>query len=111
MATIDLDDINFALRELVRLQLAGEIAADAAWRERQQLLDAVEAYWDEVPEQAATISAAPDTVADEPSRPVPRWRRLLNSAYQTLWPRVRELGLAWALVGLTIATCLYVASL
>lgn len=110
MATIDLDDINFALRELVRLQLAGEIAPEVAWRERQQLLDAVEAQWDDVPEQ---VVAAPEVASavHELSAPVSSCKRVLNYAVQQLWPRLRELGLVWALLGLTIATCIYVSSL
>lgn len=116
MAAIDLDDVNFALQELVRLQLAGDLAAEEAWRERQQLLDAVEANWDDVPEQLAQINSATDTPTptaggrDDERKPS-RGQQLLNIVSTQLWPRLRELGLVWALLGLTVATCFYVASL
>lgn len=116
MAKIDLHDVNFALQELVRLQLAGELAAEEAWRERQQLLDAVEASWGDVPEQIAQISSAADTHTptphnlDDERKPSHR-QRLLSAVSTQLWPRLRQLGLVWALLGLTVATCFYVASL
>lgn len=116
MATIDLDDVNFALQELVRLQLAGELAAEDGWRERQQLLDAVEANWDDVPEQLAQTNSAEDTHTSTPNnsddeRKPSGGQRLLSVVSTQLWPRLRELGLVWALLGLTVATCFYVASL
>ncbi|MBQ0713763.1 MAG: hypothetical protein KBT61_03655 [Paraperlucidibaca sp.] len=114
MATIDLDDVNFALQELVRLQLSGELAAEEAWRERQQLLDAVEANWDDVPEQLAQTNSAADAPtasdSDDERRPS-SGQRLLSFVSTKLWSRLRELGLVWVLLGLTLATCFYVASL
>ncbi|MEO6698377.1 MAG: hypothetical protein ABIR53_02515 [Paraperlucidibaca sp.] len=118
MATINLDDVNFALRELVRLQLAGELATEDAWRERQQLLGAVEANWADVPEQAldatAVAGATEVDASDDRNRVIdklPIGQQLWAFVAQRLWPRLRELGLVWALLGLTIATCFYVASL
>lgn len=120
MATIDLDDVNFALRELVRLQLAGELSTEDAWRERQQLLDAVEANWVDVSDlvsgqvsdqsiAAVTADASADyrRVSAEPAL----GQQLMTFITQRLWPRLRQLSLIWALLGLTIVTCLYVASL
>ena len=113
MAKIDLDDVNFALQELVRLQLAGELAAEEAWRERQQLLDAVEANWADVPEQLTPTSSAVDADASTTSshEDERKLSRLFSMVPTRLWPRLRELGLVWVLFGLTVATCLYVASL
>lgn len=115
MAAIDLDAINFALRELVRLQLAGELSAQDAWRERQQLLDAVEANWHDVPEQLGDDSTAIDAPTDAPLADTSSARSVFSQivAYmqQQLWPRLRERGMVWALLGLTVATCVYVASL
>lgn len=45
MTRDDLKDVNAALRELVRLQLAGELPAHAAWQTRRQMLDSVEGAW------------------------------------------------------------------
>ena len=41
----DLKEVNAALRELVRLQLAGELSAQEAWQTRRQMLDSVETAW------------------------------------------------------------------
>lgn len=126
MATVDLDDVNFALRELVRLQLSGELANDDAWRERQQLLDAVEANWDDVPEQrgaaepAGAVASVAASAVNRPSqasvsRDCPGLaaavRLRLGAMHRRLWPRLRELGLVWALLGVTVATWIYMASL
>ena len=114
MAKIDLDDVNFALQELVRLQLAGELAAEEAWRERQQLLDALEANWDDVPEQLGQTSNnahSPTTNSHDDECKPSKAQRFFRFVSTTVWPRLRELGLVWALLGLTLATCFYVASL
>lgn len=108
MASINLDDINYALQQLVRMQLAGELSAEAAWRERQQLLDAVEANWADVPD-VVTNEIAPVKAADP--APAESRRRQQLKAMRRLWRRLRRLGLLWALLGMTIATCVYVASL
>ncbi len=44
----DLSEVNAALRELVRLQLAGELPAQEAWHTRRQMLNSVEAAWNDL---------------------------------------------------------------
>lgn len=42
----DLSAVNHALREISRLQLAGELDPETAWRERRDILLGVEGEWD-----------------------------------------------------------------
>lgn len=48
MTRDDLKEVNAALRELVRLQLAGELPAQTAWQTRRQMLDSVEDAWSDL---------------------------------------------------------------
>jgi len=56
----DLCEVNAALKELARLQLAGEIDATEAWQARRDMLQSVEAAWhdlsqDLTPEAMASV--------------------------------------------------------
>lgn len=107
----DLQMVNHALRELARLQLSGELSADVAWRERRQMLEAVEAAWGELPEAAdtgeTTLPVVDAVVAEAPVAvpvlPPTASRRALNQ----LW----RLPLWALLLTLAVLTFLYVSSL
>lgn len=96
-------DLNQALRELVRLQLAGEIDADAVWRTRRDMLAAVESSWEVLRTEHAPAAASVETEAI-PVHPVPmarlhrqaliigRW--LLRRSWRlTIWSMILLLAL------------------
>ncbi len=114
----DLLAVNHALRELVRMQLTGELEAEVAWRERRHMLESVEAAWDTLVEDAApaetadaesgaaTAEASAQTAADAATaQPVAGWRHHV--------PALKSLRLPlWALLLLfALATFIYVGSL
>lgn len=117
-----LNDVNHALRELVRLQLAGELAPDEAWRERRQMLASVEESWAAL---AGAEAVAPAPVADDAVQPpVPASERPALAARLSGWlaalPRrlapgqgggAGTLSMAGLLLALAVLTFLYVGSL
>lgn len=106
----DLVVVNAALRDLVRLQLAGELDPTSAWQERRQLLESVDAVWERLPEDA---TAAAGQIADDEALPA-----VAEAPSRSLWRRPLALpGLSWpvmtgiALLLVAVATLTYVASL
>jgi len=112
----DLKVVNHALRELVRLQLAGELAPDVAWRERRQMLESVEAAWDGLAEDVGAVARQ-----DEPDRQdggeetgeVPADGRTMPGSLMEGLSRVRSwrLPLSGLLLLCALATFFYVSSL
>ena len=89
----DLSEVNAALRELVRLQLAGELEASAAWQARRDMLSSVEAAWhdlrqDLTPEAMASIQ--PVTVPVRLSWRE-RWQRRRPISVKISWPSVKRM--------------------
>lgn len=105
--TDDLQMVNHALRELVRLQLTGELEAEVAWRERRQMLESVEAAWDVLVEDAG-VAAAPEADAPVAAEPVaaPGRQGVRLDAIKS-W----RLPLWALLLVFALATFLYVGSL
>lgn len=103
--TDDLQLVNHALRELVRLQLTGELEAEVAWRERRQMLESVEAAWDVLVEDAATPAEAP--VEEAPAAVVAPARRRFDLDVVKSW----RFPLWALLLVFALATFLYVGSL
>lgn len=100
----DLQAVNHALRELVRLQLADELEADVAWRERRQMLEAVEQSWDVLDEDVSAVS--PAGMSEAPGAPLASgWRERLSQAVS--W----RLSLSALLLLCALATFFYVSSL
>lgn len=104
----DLVVVNAALKDLVRLQLAGELDPTSAWQERRQLLESVDAVWERLPEDA---EADAQTHADangsgSVTSAIPAWRRPL-AGRRWSWPVLT--GMILLLVA--VATLIYVGSL
>lgn len=107
---VSLDDINYALRKLTQMQLAGELTPEQAWQERQTVLDTAEANW------AALAGGQRTEIAHDmheqlaaPSRA--KWQRALKNATRLplwLW---RTLGWGWLLLLISLATWLYIFNL
>lgn len=106
-ATDDLQLVNHALRELVRLQLSGELEAEVAWRERRQMLESVEAAWDVLVENAAApVVTEADATELAPPVAAPA-RKPISMAAIRSW----RLPLWALLLVFALATFLYVGSL
>lgn len=84
MTRDDLKEVNAALRELVRLQLAGELPAQVAWQTRRQMLDSVEAAWHDLSQDLTPEALASKQELKEPV--VPRL-----SPYHRLRERLQQL--------------------
>lgn len=80
----DLKEVNAALRELVRLQLAGELPAPAAWQTRRQMLDSVEAVWHDLSQDLTPEALASKQVLRTLVPP----RRSLRERLQQ-WPKLQ----------------------
>lgn len=88
----DLKEVNAALRELVRLQLAGELSAQEAWQTRRQMLDAVETAWHALRQDLTPEALASKQVLQTPVPPrlsvrqrvqqLPTWQKILR------WPQL-----------------------
>lgn len=106
----DLVVVNAALRDLVRLQLAGELDPTSAWQERRQLLESVDAVWEHLPEDADAVAGQPADAASQEEGAVapvlPVWRRSLAMPRWS-WPVM--MGMILLLVA--VATLIYVGSL
>ncbi|MES3039962.1 MAG: hypothetical protein V4730_02255 [Pseudomonadota bacterium] len=74
----DLKEVNAALRELVRLQLAGELPAQEAWQTRRQMLDSVEVAWHDLSQDVTAEALASKQVLKTPVPP----RRSLRERLQ-----------------------------
>lgn len=84
----DLKEVNAALRELVRLQLAGELSPHDAWQTRRLMLDSVEAAWNDLSQDLTqeALASKQELTLSEVARPswrqrwqrVPRWRPKLR---------------------------------
>ena len=133
----DLKEINSALRELVRLQLAGELPAQDVWQTRRQMLDSVEAAWHDlsqdvtsealVSKQTLRVSVVPRLTLLERlqqlpalfahlSRPqMPQWQWRLPRLPSLRWQRLAEIAekLPWWTLFLlaALATFYYVSTL
>ncbi len=103
-STDDLQLVNHALRELVRLQLTGELEAEVAWRERRQMLASVESAWDVLVEDADGSEAMPE--AAPPADPAPVRQRFGMATIRS-W----RLSLWALLLVFALATFVYVGSL
>lgn len=120
----DLTAVNHALRELARLQLAGELDPEAAWRERRQILLGVEAEWEALADQerppvvvasgdadeGGEVDAAVLTPVVSPT-PAQRARSLAARAWHWLLRRSWRMPLWIMLLALALATFSYVGSL
>lgn len=110
-----LRDLNLALRELVRLQLAGEIDADTAWRARRDMLAATEESWEvlRAAEQPAVTKEKPVPVVKPPL--AKRVNQQVSNAAAGIGPWLlrRSWRLpAWGLLLLlAVGTFIYVGSL
>lgn len=94
----DLKEVNAALRELVRLQLAGELPAQEAWRARRQMLDSVEDAWSDLSQDLTPEALDSKQVLKAPiplrqtllqrlqQRPSWRWRL---PSLQMTWPTLQ----------------------
>ena len=65
----DLKEVNAALRELVRLQLSGELLAQEAWQARRQMLDSVEAAWHDLSQDLTPEALASKQRLKKPVQP------------------------------------------
>ena len=65
----DLKEVNAALRELVRLQLARELSAQEAWQARRQMLDSVEEAWHDLSQDLTPEALASKQVLKAPVTP------------------------------------------
>jgi len=116
MTRDDLKEVNAALRELVRLQLAGELPAPTAWQTRRQMLDSVEAAWHDLSQDLT-----PEALASKQEVKLPLAPRLsLRERLQQLPALFGHLRLAkvaeklpwWSLFLLAaLATFYYVSTL
>lgn len=115
----DLKEVNAALRELVRLQLAGELSPHDAWQTRRQMLDSVEAAWNDLSQDLTQEALASKQVLKLPEaqrlswrqrlQRMPRWR--LNLRWQPLTKVLAHLPW-WSLFLLSaLATFYYVSTL
>lgn len=137
MTRDDLKEVNAALRELVRLQLAGELPAQTAWQTRRQMLDSVEAAWhdlsqDLTPEALASkqelkvpvmprlslrerVQQLPDLLAHLRRPQLPHWQWRLPRLPGWGWQRLAELAgtLPWWTLFLlaALSTFYYVSTL
>lgn len=106
-ATDDLQLVNHVLRELVRLQLTGELEAEVAWRERRQMLESVEAAWDVLVENAGEAAETGTDVAEAAQPADAPARKPISMAAIRSW----RLPLWALLLVFALATFLYVGSL
>ena len=91
----DLKEVNAALRELVRLQLAGELSAQEAWQTRRQMLDSVETAWHALSQDLTPEALASKQVLKTPVLPrlsvrqrvqqIPKWRTLFHWPQPSRW--------------------------
>lgn len=91
----DLCEVNAALLELVRLQLAGELDAATAWSTRRDMLSSVEAAWhdlsqDLTPEALASLQAvvAPVRISWRE-----RWQNRPQLSWDFKWPSLKTITL------------------
>lgn len=101
----DLKEVNAALRELVRLQLAGELSAQEAWQTRRQMLDSVEAAWHALSQDLTPEALASKQVLKTPVQPrlsvrqrlqqPPQWQKLLRWPQPPKWRWPRWQTLQW----------------
>ena len=91
----DLCEVNAALRELVRLQLAGELDASTAWQTRHDMLSSVEAAWhdlsqDLTPEAMASLQpvVAPVRISWRE-----RWQNRPQLSWDVKWPSFKTITL------------------
>jgi len=78
----DLKEVNAALRELVRLQLAGELSGHDAWQARRQMLDSVEEAWNDLSQDLTPEALASKQVLKAPLPPRLSWRERLRQRPQ-----------------------------
>lgn len=121
----DLKEVNAALRELVRLQLAGELSPHDAWLARREMLASVEAAWNDLsqdltPEALASKQELKLTDVTPPGwrqrlQQLPRWRPALRWQPRLRWPPLTRLlaHLPWWPLFLlaALATFYYVSTL
>lgn len=74
----DLKEVNAALRELVRLQLARELPAQEAWQARRQMLDSVEAAWHDLSQDLTPEALASKQVLQTAVSSRLSWRQRLQ---------------------------------
>lgn len=105
-------DLNQALRELVRLQLAGDIDADTAWRTRRDMLAAAEASWEVLQAENAPAPAAAEEEATG-KRPALMARLRQRAAVTGRWLIQRSWRLTvWSMILLlALGTFFYVGTL
>lgn len=106
-------DLNQALRELVRLQLAGEIDADTAWRTRRDMLAAAEASWAVLQAENAPAPVPEAADAEPASRPTWLARLRRRAAITGRWLLRRSWRLTvWSMILLlALGTFFYVGTL
>lgn len=85
----DLKEVNAALRELVRLQLAGELPAQEAWQARRQMLDSVEAAWHDLSQDLTPEALASKQVLKTPVPPRLSLRERLQQLPKLQWPQLQ----------------------
>jgi len=77
VARDDLKEVNAALLQLVRLQLAGELSGHEAWQARRQMLDSVEEAWHDLSQDLTPEALASKQVLTSPLTPRLSWRERL----------------------------------
>lgn len=113
----DLKEVNAALRELVRLQLAGELSPQEAWQARRDMLDSVEMAWQGLGQDLTAEALASKQVLE--AAPAKRWREWLTRPprlqmtlrWQPVAKAFSHLPWWWLFLGAALLTFYYVSTL